>query len=72
MVMADNDLCPKPREAVVMAEEALGSDLLTGVDNAGAVATLAAAIMIRSGLKIVAQTIDTYDKNEQERAAARG
>lgn len=63
-------LLVKPKDAVKIAESALDKD--NHGDRALAVATLASAIMVRNGLLIVAGAIETFDKNEQERAISRG
>lgn len=60
-----------PKEAVRVAADLL--DPNKNGDHSVAIATFAAAILTSGGLKTVAQAIDTYDKNEQDRALiARG
>ena len=53
-----------PETAVKKAHEAL-DDLLDGVDDAGAVATLAAAMLINEGLNAVAKTISASDDKQE-------
>ena len=54
-----------PKDAVRVATGLL--DLDKNGDHAVAIATFAAAILTSGGLKIVAQAVETFDKNEQER-----
>lgn len=55
-----------PKDAVRVATELL--DPNKNGDHSVAIATFAAAILTSGGLRTVAQAVETFDKNEQERA----